>query len=97
LNGQVKAANPFQQLKLRKLQSALQTWAKQHHISLTDGKVKSLRTKKAVCPSFHKAGLVTPYDRSTTIGYRQIETEGTKLKIRSMILNSLANITIFGY
>jgi hypothetical protein len=77
----LKSADPFSKMKIKKLQSALQNKAKEENIGLYDKTTLFARKRKVVCPTFHKGGLVVQYDKKSTVGYRQMETEGLlKLK-----------------
>jgi Uncharacterised conserved protein (DUF2228) len=72
----LKSANPFSKIKIQKLQTSLQNKAKEDNVVLYDKTAFFARKKNIVCPAFHKAGLVVPFNKKTTVGYRQMETEG---------------------
>jgi hypothetical protein len=72
----LKSANPFSKIKIQKLQTSLQNKAKEDNVGLYDKSAFFARKKNIVCPAFHKAGLVVPFNKKTTVGYRQMETEG---------------------
>lgn len=60
------------------LKKSIEDFARTKNISLTSlsASLKS-RNLKTVCKTFHKAGLVVPYNRKTDIGYRQLgESDG---------------------
>jgi len=73
---QLKTADPFSKMKVKKLQTALQNKAKQENVVLIDKSASFARKRKVVCPTFHKGGLVVEYNKKSTVGYRQMETEG---------------------
>lgn len=72
----LKATDPFQRIRLKKVQTALQSWAKKEQIPLTAAKVTGAAKRHSVCQGFHKAGIVVPYNKTTTIGYRELESDG---------------------
>jgi hypothetical protein len=70
--------DPFQKMKVSKVQKLLQSWAKDNNFTLDvlSAPVKA-RNKKVVTRTFHNAGLVVPWDKSTELGYRKLaETDG---------------------
>lgn len=48
-------------------------------LSTFSSKLKA-RNLKAVCKTFHRGGLVVPFDRSTDIGYRHLQESDANLK-----------------
>lgn len=69
---------PFNRPTALALKKSLEDYAHQHNISLTTFSAKlKARNLKTVCKTFHKAGLVVPFDRKTDVGYRQLaESDG---------------------
>ncbi|KAG8229781.1 hypothetical protein J437_LFUL005862 [Ladona fulva] len=85
-----KSGDPFMKMKVPKLQNALKAWAEKENISLD---VKSpemiARAKKVVASTFHKAGIVVPFDKKTELGYRElIEPDNVIKKICGGITES---------
>ncbi|PSN42490.1 hypothetical protein C0J52_09790 [Blattella germanica] len=73
-------SDPFRKIKITKLQSSLQLWAKKHDFDLgknTEGMKR--RNKMVVSKTFHKAGIVVPVEKKTELGYRELmETDKSK-------------------
>lgn len=69
---------PFNRSTALALKKSLEDYAHQHNISLTTFSAKlKARNLKTVCKTFHKAGLVVPFDPKTDVGYRQLaESDG---------------------
>lgn len=64
------------------MKKSLEQYANKENIPLTtlSAKLKG-RNSKSVCKTFHRAGLVVPYDRKTDVGYRQLaESDGKKME-----------------
>ncbi|EFN87239.1 UPF0609 protein C4orf27-like protein [Harpegnathos saltator] len=73
LQGKVKSANPFEKTSIIRLHSKLKNFAKQHDITLEKNTVDMRsRERKVVARTFHKAGIVVPYDKKTQLGYRDL-------------------------
>ena len=70
--------DPFRKMKVVKLQTSLQTWAKEHNFILERSTAKMReRNTKVVTKTFHKVGIVVPVDKKTDLGYRELlETDG---------------------
>lgn len=60
------------------MKKSIETYALDKNISLTSFAANlKARNLKTVCKTFHKAGLIVPYNRKTDIGYRQLgESDG---------------------
>lgn len=70
--------DPFQKMKVSKIQTALQSWAKDKNFPLDVSTVAmKARNKKIVTKTFHSAGMVVPWSKKSELGYRElIETDG---------------------
>lgn len=69
---------PFNKSAAASMKKSLEEFAQRQDIPLNTylTKIKA-RSAKTVCTTFHKAGLVVPFDRKTTVGYRPlIESDG---------------------
>ncbi|KAJ9600792.1 hypothetical protein L9F63_001072 [Diploptera punctata] len=75
--------DPFRKMKVAKIQSSLQSWAKEHNFNLDKSTTKMReRNKKVVTKTFHKAGIVVPFEKKTELGYRELlETDANLKKI----------------
>lgn len=71
----------FNQKELSTHRRDLISYTKQHNISLDSLHTNmKARNAKSVCKTFHRLGLVVPFDRKTEVGYRPlIETDGIDL------------------
>lgn len=78
LNDLKKTSTPFLQLKISKLQKALQEYSKENDITLeTKTQAMKQRDRKSVSKTFNGLGLVVPVEKRTEVGYRElIETDG---------------------
>lgn len=76
------------------MKKSLEDYAHQHNISLTTFSAKlKARNLKTVCKTFHKAGLVVPFDRKTDVGYRQLaESDGNFYKFTVNHANFLISL-----
>ncbi|XP_072761528.1 histone PARylation factor 1 [Anoplolepis gracilipes] len=73
LQDKAKSANPFMKTGLMRLHSQLKNFAKQHDITLEKNTVNMRsRERRVVARTFHKAGIVVPYDKKTQLGYRDL-------------------------
>ena len=70
--------DPFRKMKVSKIQTALQSWAKDKSFLLdVCSAAMKARDKKVVTKTFHNAGLVVPFNKKTEMGYRELtETDG---------------------
>ncbi|KAJ8867847.1 hypothetical protein PR048_031652 [Dryococelus australis] len=75
-----RVSDPFRKLKLRKMQDTLQSWVKGKALDLDTATAKMKgREKKVLAQTFHKAGIVVPYDKKNDLGYRPLlVTEGKR-------------------
>lgn len=78
LEEQKLKADPFRKSKLSSFQNSLRSFASTYNITLeTNTSDMKERSKKVVCKTFHKAGMVVPWNKKTELGYRElIVTEG---------------------
>ena len=81
----IQDADPFRQTALQKLKEALHVFAtmkvQQHDFSL-EVKTRQMkaRDKLKLCPTFHGAGMVVPYNKETQVGYREIPESAASLR-----------------
>jgi len=92
LQSKVKSANPFEKTAVMRLHSHLKNFAKQHNITLEKNTVNmQLREKRVVTRTFHRIGIVVPYDKKTQLGYRDLAVTDSKyiqeynLKIKNIL------------
>lgn len=79
LQNKVKLANPFEKTSITRLHSQLKNFAKQHNITLEKNTVNMrAREKRVVARTFHRAGIVVPYDKKTQLGYRDLAATDSK-------------------
>lgn len=79
LQSKVKSANPFEKTTIMRLHSQLKSFAKQHNITLAKNTLDmQLREKRVVARTFHKIGIVVPYDKKTQLGYRDLAVTDSK-------------------
>lgn len=87
---EIKKKNKEATRSVQLLQSKLEKWAAKDKITL-DLKTTEMknREKKVVTKSFHRLGLVVPYDKKTEVGYRPLpETDANLKKILQKIASS---------
>nr|XP_031830117.1 histone PARylation factor 1 isoform X2 [Nomia melanderi] len=77
----LKAANPFEKIRIAQLHQKLKDYAKEKDITL-DKNTSNMRAreKKVVTRTFHKAGIVVPYDKKTELGYRDLAVTDNELR-----------------
>lgn len=79
LQDKAKSANPFEKTGIIRLHSQLKNFAKQHKIILEKNTADMRsRERKVVARTFHKAGIVVPYDKKTQLGYRDLAVTDSK-------------------
>ncbi|XP_053687925.1 histone PARylation factor 1-like [Sabethes cyaneus] len=71
---------PFNKAQIASLKKSLEEWAKDHNIQLKGQEQLRARNKAVVCKTFHKAGIVVPFDRKKELGYRQLLESDANLK-----------------
>jgi len=75
----VKTVNPFEKTSIIRFHSQLKNFAKQHNIILDKNTADMrAREKRVVARTFHKAGIVVPYDKKTQVGYRDLAATDSK-------------------
>ncbi|XP_076653287.1 histone PARylation factor 1 [Halictus rubicundus] len=81
LGEKVKLANPFEKTRITQLQQKLKSYAQEKNITLDQksGRMQD-REKKVVARTFHKAGIVVPYNKKTELGYRELAVTDNELK-----------------
>lgn len=73
-------ANPFKKMEIVKLQKRLKEKAKECNYDLSKNTSSmQKRNKMAVCKSFHSAGIVVPYNKKSTVGYRPLSVTDKEL------------------
>lgn len=81
LQDKTKSANPFEKTSIMRLHSQLKNFAKQHNITLEKNTVNMRsRERRVVARTFHKAGIVVPYDKKTQLGYRDLAATDNDLQ-----------------
>ncbi|XP_067204832.1 histone PARylation factor 1-like [Linepithema humile] len=81
LQSKVKSANPFEKTAVMRLHSHLKNFAKQHNISLEKNTMDMRsREKRVVARTFHRIGIVVPYDKKTQLGYRDLAATDNDLQ-----------------
>ncbi|XP_055625999.1 histone PARylation factor 1-like [Toxorhynchites rutilus septentrionalis] len=71
---------PFNKSQITSMKRSLEEWAKDHNIGLKGGDKLKARGKTVVCKTFHKAGIVVPFDRKKEVGYRELLESDANLK-----------------
>ncbi|XP_063236554.1 histone PARylation factor 1 isoform X2 [Bacillus rossius redtenbacheri] len=68
-----RVCDPFRKMKLKKVQDAVQSWARDKGFDLDTftARMKD-RESRVVARTFHKAGIVVPYNKKTELGYRPL-------------------------
>ncbi|CAH0395967.1 unnamed protein product [Bemisia tabaci] len=86
--------NPFNKMKVPAAQKALVEWAKKHDFTLETNTPKMIeRNKNVVTQTFHRAGIVVPYNRKTELGYRNLQLTDAELKnTLKAIVNATSDI-----
>lgn len=75
----MKKANPFEKGPILKIAKQLKSFAKDKGISLDkENPEMRNRSRKVVAKTFHKAGIVVPYDKKTQLGYRDLAATDSK-------------------
>lgn len=77
--------NPFNRPAVQAMKKSLEQFAQRQNIPLDTFSAKlKARNNRTVCKTLHKGGLIVPYDRKTTVGYRPISESDGKFYIRKM-------------
>lgn len=79
LGERLKKANPFEKTGFSNLVTKLKAYAKQHNINLEtlSAKMKS-REKNVVAKTIHGAGIVSPFNKKSQVGYRELSVTDSK-------------------
>ncbi|KAL6431926.1 hypothetical protein ACFW04_007427 [Cataglyphis niger] len=81
LQDKIKSSNPFEKTNIMRLHSQLKNFAKHHDITLEKNTVNMRsRERRVVTRTFHKAGIVVPYDKKTQLGYRDLAATDNDLQ-----------------
>lgn len=79
LQDKAKSANPFEKPGITRLHSYLKKFTKEHNITLERKTIDMIaREKRVVARTFHKVGIVVPYDKKTQLGYRSLAATDSK-------------------
>ncbi|XP_035920027.1 histone PARylation factor 1-like isoform X1 [Anopheles stephensi] len=76
----VVTVTPFNKSKILDMKKQINDWAQQKGIRLKASDKQQARNKLVVCKTFHKVGLVVPYDRKQDVGYRPLLESDAKLR-----------------
>ncbi|XP_017888758.1 histone PARylation factor 1 [Ceratina calcarata] len=81
IGDKLKLASPFEKPRISKFLQRLKNFAKEKNISL-EKKTAGMqaREKKVVARTFHKGGIVVPYDKKTQLGYRDLTVTDNELQ-----------------
>lgn len=81
IEGALKQANLFEKPSISQLHKRLKEFAQKHDITL-QAKTDNMRNreKRVVARTFHKAGIVVPYNRKTQLGYRELAVTDRELQ-----------------
>ncbi|XP_062562294.1 histone PARylation factor 1-like [Armigeres subalbatus] len=71
---------PFNKASVAAMKKSLEDWAKSNDIKLKANDKQKVRSKQVVCKTFHKAGIVVPFDRKKELGYRELLESDANLK-----------------
>lgn len=81
-------ASPFERTKIAQLHQKLKSFAKEKNITLEkDTANMQAREKQVVTRTFHKAGIVVPYNKKSQLGYRDLAVTDSKLPEGGNYLN----------
>jgi len=88
----VKSANPFEKMTITRLHSHLKNFAKQHNITLERNTVDmQSREKRVVARTFHRIGIVVPYNKKTQLGYRDLAATDSKYTREHLKITNISN------
>lgn len=74
--------SPFNRPAVQAMKKSLEQFAQRQDIPLDTFSAKlKARNNRTVSKTLHKGGLIVPYDRQTTVGYRPINESDGKLKL----------------
>uniref|UniRef100_A0A182MD27 Uncharacterized protein n=1 Tax=Anopheles culicifacies TaxID=139723 RepID=A0A182MD27_9DIPT len=76
----VATVTPFTKNKITEMKKRIYDWTQKEGICLKANNKQTARNKLIVCKTFHKVGLVVPYDRKTDVGYRPLLESDAKLR-----------------
>nr|XP_019560282.2 histone PARylation factor 1-like [Aedes albopictus] len=71
---------PFNKGPIAAMKKSLEEWTKSHDIKLKATEKQKTRGKAVVCKTFHKNGIVVPFDRKKELGYRELLESDANLK-----------------
>ncbi|KOC64422.1 UPF0609 protein [Habropoda laboriosa] len=76
----LKLTSPFDRLRLAQLHQKLRNFAKERKITLEKKTINmQAREMQVVARTFHKAGIVVPYNKKTQLGYRDLAVSNSEL------------------
>uniref|UniRef100_A0A182W7X1 Zf-CCHH domain-containing protein n=1 Tax=Anopheles minimus TaxID=112268 RepID=A0A182W7X1_9DIPT len=76
----VATVTPFNKNKISEMKKQINEWTQKKGINLKANNKQTVRNKLIVCKTFHKVGLVVPYDRKTDVGYRPLLESDANLR-----------------
>ncbi|XP_046748246.1 histone PARylation factor 1 [Diprion similis] len=81
LEEKLKTVNPFEKPKVASLRQRLKKFSNAQSIQL-EKSTESMRARerRVVARTFHRAGIVVPYDKKTQLGYRELAATDGNLK-----------------
>ena len=76
----LKLVTPFEKMRIAQLHQRLKSFANSNKITL-EKRTASMqaREKQTVTRTFHRAGIVVPYNKKTQLGYRDLAVTDSKL------------------
>ncbi|EAA15174.3 AGAP010317-PA [Anopheles gambiae str. PEST] len=90
--GNYASVTPFNKKKISDMKKLISDWAQSKDIALNCCEKQKSRKAQIVSKTFHKVGLVVPYDRKTNIGYRPLLESDEKIRA---ILSKFENLNRF--
>ncbi|XP_049291281.1 histone PARylation factor 1-like [Anopheles funestus] len=76
----VATVTPFNKNKITEMKKHINEWTREKGLCLNANNEQKARSKLIVCKTFHKVGLVVPYDRNTDVGYRPLLESDANLR-----------------
>lgn len=74
-------ATPFNKSQVNAMKKKIEQWAADKGINLSNAdELIKQREETIVCRTFHRAGLVVPFNRKTKLGYRALQVSDAQLK-----------------
>ncbi|XP_053658924.1 histone PARylation factor 1-like [Anopheles marshallii] len=76
----IATVTPFNKIKIIEMKKHINAWTLKQGICLKADIKQKARSKLIVCKTFHKVGLVVPYDRKSNVGYRPLMESDANLR-----------------